>query len=258
MEMSNQKTGILVRFPLVQKKGKKPGYQVSFGDFMLRKISEGLNIGYKCFVFEITDDDFDSLEFNVTESAGESLNNYINNLGVRVALYIKGKKYLTSDSEAEILSAHSQIVSCLDFIKKLDIKDFQEVPIILHIGGAKGDRRGTMENFCKKIECWFHEDDIKRLAVVNDEKPSLFSVKDLLPGVFYRIKIPIVFRSTSYPTNQGNLTLNESLFLAASTWKRTVNPIFLYLPSNTNIGSEETRPFGLELDFVFDNRLPEP
>lgn len=256
--MSNQKTGILIRFPLVQKKGKKPGYQVSFADFMSRKIAEGLNLGYKCFVFEITDDDFDVLNFNLTENEAESLNNYINNLGVRIALYIKGKKYLTSDSEDEVISAHTQIITCLDFIKILRISDFQEVPVVLHIGGAKGDRRGTMEDFCKKVECLFQPDDIKRLAVVNDEKPSLFSVKDLLPGVFYRIKIPIVFRSTSYPTNQGNLTLNESLFLAASTWKRTVNPIFLYLPGNTNIRSEETRPFGLELDFVFDNRLPEP
>ncbi len=256
--MSNQKTGILIRFPLVQKKGKKLGYQVSFGDFMLKKINEGLNIGYQCFVFEIADDDFELLDFNVSEEVKNSIDNYINDKGVRIALYIKGKKYLTSDSEEEVIEAHTQIVLCLEFIKTLGIKESQEIPVILHIGGAKGDRRGTMEDFCKKVECWFQPEDIKRLAVVNDEKPSLFSVKDLLPGVFYRIKIPIVFRSTSYPTNQGNLTLNESLFLAASTWKRTVNPIFLYLPGNTQLEGEDTRPFGLELDFVFDNRLPEP
>jgi hypothetical protein len=255
--MSNQKTGILVRFPLIQKKGKKPGYQVSFADFMSRKITEGLNIGYKCFVFEIADEDFISLDFNVTPEDIRSLNSHLEN-DIRIALYIKGKKYLTSDSDSEIQEANTQIVFCLDFIKKLKVSYPQQFPIILHIGGAKGDRRGTMEDFCKKIECWFSPEDIERLSVVNDEKPSLFSVKDLLPGVFYRIKIPIVFRSTSYPTNQGNLTLNESLFLAASTWKRTVNPIFLYLPGNTQLGGEDTRPFGLELDFVFDNRLPEP
>jgi UV DNA damage repair endonuclease len=256
--MSNQKNGILVRFPLASKKGKKISYTIPFCDFALNKISEGLSIGYKCFVFEITDDDFDVLDFNVSEEAKSSMNNYINNLGVRVALYIKGKKYLTADSPEEISDAHSQIVLCLGFIKNFSIEESQEMPVVLHVGGAKGDRRGTMDDFCKKIENLFLPEDIRRLAVVNDEKPSLFSVKDLLPGVFYRIKIPIVFRSTSYPTNQGNLTLNESLFLAASTWKRTVNPIFVYLPGSTNLGDEDTRPFGLELDFVFDNRLPEP
>ena len=256
--MSNQKNGILVRFPLASKKGKKISYAVPFCDFVTNKISEGISIGYECFVFEITDDDFDVLDFNVSEGAKESMNSFINDKGIRVALYIKGKKHLTSDSEEEISDAHSQIVLCLEFIKNFQIKEYQEMPVILHVGGAKGDRRGTMEDFCRKIETLFLPDDIKRLAVVNDEKPSLFSVKDLLPGVFYKIKIPIVFRSTAYPTNQGNLTLNESLFLAASTWKRTVNPIFVYLPGSTKLGDEDTRPFGLELDFVFDNRLPEP
>jgi hypothetical protein len=256
--MSNQKNGILVRFPLASKKGKKISYTIPFCDFVINKISEGLSIGYECFIFEITDDDFDVLDFNASAAAKESMENYLNNLGVRVSFYIKGKKYLTADSADEVADAHSQIISCLGFIKSFSIKDYQEMPVILHIGGAKGDRRGTMEDFCKKVESLFSTEDIKRLAVVNDEKPSLFSVKDLLPGVFYKIKIPIVFRSTAYPTNQGNLTLNESLFLAASTWKRTVNPIFVYLPGNTKLGGEDTRPFGLELDFVFDNRLPEP
>jgi UV DNA damage repair endonuclease len=255
--MTELKNGILVRFPLIQKRRKKSGYRVSFGDFIHRKINEGLNIGYKCFVFEIADEDFNTLDFEINEFEKISLDACLEK-GIRVALYIKGKKYLTSDSDDEIQEAHTQIVLCLDLIKKLNVTDPQQFPIILHVGGAKGDRRGTMEDFCKKVECWFHEEDIKRLAVVNDEKPSLFSVKDLLSGVFYRIKIPIVFRSTSYPTNQGNLTLNESLFLAASTWKRTVNPIFVYLPGSTQLGDEDTRPFGLELDFVFDNRLPEP
>ena len=257
MLMSDQKTGLLIRFPLSPKRGKKSTYTISFYEFMERKILEGINLGYKCFIFEISDDDFDVLDFEVHGDVRQSLNQHIQK-GIRLAIYIKGKRYLTSDSADEINEAHSQITTCLNFVKSFTVQEYQEFPIILHIGGAKGDRRGTTEDFCKKIEKLFEPDDIARLAVVNDEKPSLFSVKDLLPGVFYKIRIPIVFRSTSYPTNQGNLTLNESLFLAASTWKRTVNPIFIYLPGNTQINDEQTKPFGLELDFVFDNRLPEP
>lgn len=253
--MSSHKTGILVRFPLIQKKGKKPSYKVAFSDFIIRKIQEGLNLGYKCFVFEISDDDFDALNFEIKEDDKNILNKYLEE--ARIAFYIKGKKNLTSDSKEEIESSKNQISVCLNFIEQLDTNP-QEFPLIIHIGGARGDRKGTMEDFCKKLESFLSPQRIERLAVINDEKPSLFSVKDLLPGVFYKIKIPIVFRSTSYPTNQGNLTLNESLFLAASTWKRNVNPIFVYLPGNTKLSDDQTRPFGLELDFVFDNRLPEP
>lgn len=255
--MTEIKNGILVRFPLTPKKKRKISYQVSFSDFICRKISEGVNLGYKCFVFEIADEDFDVLDFNIYQEDKSQINSYLQK-GIRLAIYIKGKKYLTSESIQEVQESHTQIIQCLDFIKNLDVTDPQQFPIILHIGGAKGDRRGTMEDFCKKIETLFLPEDIERISVVNDEKPSLFSVKDLLPGVFYKIKMPIVFRSTSYPTNQGNLTLNESLFLAASTWKRTVNPIFIYLPGNMDLQQDQTRPFGLELDVIFDNRIPEP
>lgn len=255
--MNTHKTGILIRFPLIHKKGKKQIYKVKFSDFILRKINEGLNLGYKCFIFEISDDDFDCLDFEVFGDDKLGIQKYLNE-GIRLSFYIKGKKHLTSDSQEEINQSYQQISTCINFTREFILKDSQEFPVILHLGGAKGDRRGTMEDFCKKLESLFDKEDIEKLSVINDEKPSLFSVKDLLPGVFYKIKIPIVFRSTSYPTNQGNLTLNESLFLAASTWRRNVNPIFIYLPGNTKLSDDQTRPFGLEIDFVFDNRLPEP
>lgn len=255
--MNTHKTGILIRFPLIHKKGKKHVYKVKFSDFILRKINEGLSLGYKCLVFEISDEDFDCLDFNVFGEDKNLIQKYLDE-GVRLSFYIKGKKHLTSESPEEVNQAHQQISTCIKFIDEFDLRDPQEFPLIIHVGGAKGDRRGTMEDFCKKLESLLNKKEIESLSVINDEKPSLFSVKDLLPGVFYKIKIPIVFRSTSYPTNQGNLTLNESLFLAASTWRRNVNPIFIYLPGNTKLSDDQTKPFGLELDFVFDNRLPEP
>ena len=255
--MSTHKNGILVRFPFAHKKGKKSSYVVSFYDFILNKISDGDSLGYKCFVFELTDDDFSILDFYTEQKIKDDLLSYINN-NVRIAIYIKSKKYLTSDSEEDVNQAFIQIKKCLDFINSFHFFGPQQFPIILHIGGAKGDRRGTMDDFCKRIESLLTSDEIQYISVVNDEKPSLFSVKDLLSGVFYKNKIPIVFRSTSYPTNQGNLTLNESLLLAASTWKRTVNPLFIYLPGKVQLEEGQARPFGLELDVVFDNRLPEP
>jgi hypothetical protein len=255
--MNTHKNGILVRFPLAFKKGKKSSYSVSFCDFISNKILEGASLGYKCFVFELSDEDFNVLDFSVNEEQKNILISRINE-GIRVSIYIKTKKYLTADAKDEVDESVKEIKSCLDFINDLKIFKPQEFPLIIHVGGAKGNRKSTMEDFCDKLEEYLDTEQIHHLAVVNDEKPSLFSVKDLLPGVFYKMKIPIVFRSTSYPTNQGNLTLNESLFLAASTWKRTVNPIFIYLPGQTSLGEEQTRPFGLELDVVFDNRLPEP
>jgi hypothetical protein len=255
--MGTHKNGILVRFPLAFKKGKKSSYSVSFCDFIHNKILEGASLGYKCFVFELSDDDFNVLDFSISDDQKIKLILAINN-GIRLSIYIKTKKYLTADSKEEVEESIKEITVCSNFINQLSFFNPQEFPLIIHIGGAKVNRKSTMDDFCSKLDAYLDKEQIQHLAVVNDEKPSLFSVKDLLPGVFYKMKIPIVFRSTSYPTNQGNLTLNESLFLAASTWKRTVNPVFIYLPGQTSLGEEQTRPFGLELDVVFDNRLPEP
>ena len=256
--MIDHRTGILIRFPLKPKKGKNTKYSISFCDFMINKIAEGTQLGYKCFIFELADEDFDVLDFTIKEHSKIAFIAKIKE-GCRVSIYLRSKKYLTSDDKNDIDISSNQIHCCLKFISDFKFFESQEFPIILHIGGAKGNRKTTMEDFCSKIEKEFNREEIDSLAVINDEKPSLFSVKDLLSGIFYKTKIPIVFRSTSFPTNQGNLTLNESLFLASSTWRRNVNPIFIYLPGNNiQLEEDQTRPFGLELDFVFDNILPEP
>jgi UV DNA damage repair endonuclease len=256
--MIDHRTGILIRFPLRPKKGKSTKFSIPFCDFMNSKIAEGTQLGYKCFIFELADEDFDVFDFTIKEHAKIALISKIKE-GCRVSLYLKSKKYITSDIDDEIRSSFEQIHTCIGFIEGFKFFKPQEFPLILHIGGAKGNRKATMDTFCARLETWLTPEAMECIAVVNDEKPSLFSVKDLLSGIFYKTKIPIVFRSTSYPTNQGNLTLNESLFLASSTWKRNVNPIFVYLPgSNIQLEEDQTRPFGLELDFVFDNILPEP
>jgi hypothetical protein len=257
MNLTRGRNGIILRFPFSPKQKKSTGFHVSFTDFCAQKIKEGHLLGYKCFIFELIEEDFHILDFSDCPSM-ESLRNMVKDMGVRLAFYIKSKKSVTSDFPEDVVIAVDEIKKCLEF--SICLTDTpQESPVILHVGGAKGDRRSTMERFCNVLTTNFTPEEIKRISVINDDKPSLFSVKDLLPGVFYKLRCPIIFRSTSYPTNQGNLTLNESLFLAASTWDRTINPIFIYLPGEEAPDvSGETAPFGLQLDIIFDNKLPEP
>ena len=257
MNLSRGKNGIILRFPFSPKQKKSTGFHVKFSDFCIQKIKEGYPLGYTCFIFELIEEDFHILDFSDCPSM-ERLRKIIKDLDVRLAFYIKSRKSITSDFPEDVVIALDEIKNCIDFSARLSDSP-QESPVILHVGGAKGDRKSTMERFCSVVLSKFTPDEIKRISVINDDKPSLFSVKDLLPGVFYKLKCPIIFRSTSYPTNQGNLTLNESLFLAASTWDRTINPIFIYLPGEEAPDvSGETSPFGLQLDIVFDNKLPEP
>ena len=258
MNKGNERNGIILRFPFSPKNKKTGEFRIKFSDFCYQKIKEGKSLGYSCFIFELVEEDFSILDFTDCSDL-EELRDLIEEKDTRIAFYIKSKKSLTSDFTEDIVVAIEELKKCIAFSKCItDIP--QESPVIVHVGGAKGDRKTTMERFCTILESNFKEDEISRIAVINDDKPSLFSVKDLLPGIFYRLKLPIIFRSISYPTNQGNLTLNESLFLAASTWNRQVNPIFIYLPDGVEAPdmAGKTSPFGLQLDIVFDNKLPDP
>ena len=250
------RNGFILRFPFSLKSKRPNEFKINFLNFCIEKIKEGNSSGYNCFIFELVEEDFKILDFSINETQN-FLPYLLSSNEIRMAIYIKSRKFLTSDDGSDVNESISEIKKCVEFSKKI-WETPQDLPIILHIGGAKGDRKNTMENFCDTLLKNFSSDEICRLAVINDDKPSLFSVKDLLPGVFYKLRIPIIFRSTSYPTNQGNLTLNESLFLAASTWKRNTNPIFIYLPDGEELEEPQTAPFGLQLDIVFDDRIPEP
>ena len=64
--------------------------------------------------------------------------------------------------------------------------------INIHLGGAYGDKEGSMKRFCESFKRL--PDSVKtRLTVENDDKASMYSVKDLYEGVHKKIGIPIVF-----------------------------------------------------------------
>jgi hypothetical protein len=116
-----------------------------------------------------------------------------------------------------------------------------------------------MIDFCKFFDTlpWRIQ---KQISIINNDKPSLFSVKDLLSVTYVDKKIPIVFRTGSHRTNQGGLTYKESFFLAASTWAERSNPIMFYCPASQEetVNISDLNPYNLMVDVAFDNNLPDP
>ena len=96
--------------------------------------------------------------------------------------------------------------------------------INIHIGGAYGDKESAMERFCVNFERL--PDSVKsRLTVENDDKASMYSVKDLYEGVYKRIGIPIVFDYHHHKFCTGDLSEQEALELALSTWPKDITPV---------------------------------
>ena len=118
--------------------------------------------------------------------------------------------------------------------------------INIHCNGVYGDKISAMDRFCKNFEK-LPESVQTRLTVENDDKASMYSVKDLM-YIHERIGIPIVFDYHHHTFNTGGLTEQEALELAMSTWG-DIKPIVHYSESRTL--EDETAKPQAHSDFIY-------
>jgi UV DNA damage endonuclease len=116
--------------------------------------------------------------------------------------------------------------------KVLDLLQLSHTPynkINIHCNGTYGDKIASMQRFCDNYDRLSHS--VKsRLTVENDDKASMYSVKDLM-YIHERIGIPIVFDYHHHTFNTGGLSEQEALELAMSTWPDGIIPVVHYSSS---------------------------
>lgn len=138
--------------------------------------------------------------------------------------------------------------------------------INIHCNGVYGDKQSAMDRFCKNFER-LPESVQSRLTVENDDKASMYSVKDLM-YIHERIGIPIVFDYHHHTFNTGGLSEQEALELAMSTWG-DIKPVVHYSESRT-LEDESSKPqahsdyiyskintYGHDLDIVVEAKMKE-
>ena len=89
----------------------------------------------------------------------------------------------------------------------------------IHCNGVYGDKISAMDRFCNNFER-LPESVQTRLTVENDDKASMYSVKDLM-YIHERIGIPIVFDYHHHKFNTGDLI-----------WNTTINTLQVFDGSN--------------------------
>ena len=125
-----------------------------------------------------------------------------------------------------------------------DIMDFMGLSrtpynkLNIHCNGVYGDKESAMDRFCKNFER-LPESVQSRLTVENDDKASMYSVKDLYEGIHKRIGIPITFDYHHYKFNTGGQTEQEALELAISTWG-DIKPVVHYSESRSEEQLDES------------------
>jgi len=138
--------------------------------------------------------------------------------------------------------------------------------INIHCNGVYGDKQSAMDRFCKNFER-LPESVQTRLTVENDDKASMYSVKDLM-YIHERIGIPIVFDYHHHKFCTGDMTEQEALELAMSTWG-DIKPVVHYSESRT-LEDETAKPqahsdyiyskidtYGHDLDIVVEAKAKE-
>lgn len=200
-----------------------------FVEFVENKTRENSSIGIEITSFEIT-----SLEeipdFSILEESDpiferfETISSHLRKTGARIFFYLPQYFFLGSQLPHVVDDTKKVLEKISLFLENLGINS---PSIIIRIGSAYGSRKSTMERFNHEVLS-LPMGIRKFLMVTNDDKPSLFSVTDLLSGVFYSISLPICFRTLPHFFNSGGLSLREALYLSCSTWSEGNKPIFIH------------------------------
>ena len=157
-----------------------------------------------------------------------------------------------------LTSPHSNVVkNCVHDLsvqgEVFDLMNLTETPfnkINIHIGGAYGDKIESMKRFCKNFEL-LPNSVKKRLTVENDDRASMYSVKDLYNGVYKSIGIPIVFDYHHHKFCDGNMHEEEALKLSVSTWGN-ITPVIHYSESRSLEKNDESIKPHAHSDYVYD------
>ena len=153
-----------------------------------------------------------------------------------------------------------------------DLLNLERTPynkINIHCNGVYGDKLSAMNRFCKNYQ-QLPISVQSRLTIENDDKSSMYSVKDLM-YIHEKIGIPIVFDYHHHKFCNGNVSEKEALKLAISTWPKEIKPIVHYSESkslhefNSNIKEQahsdyiNTLPelYGYDVDIMVEAKAKE-
>jgi UV DNA damage endonuclease len=171
--------------------------------------------------------DFSSIEEALSE-AGE----FANSNSMRITAHPGPFNKLCSGTESVVtntitdLEIHGKVFDLMGLPKDHRSK------INIHLGGAYGEKDVAISRF---IQNFFRlsESVRSRLTVENDDKPSLYSTKELVENLSPATGIPIVHDQHHHTFCDGGLTQEEAMRLAATTWPAGIRPVIHYSESKS-------------------------
>ena len=208
-------------------------------------------------------------QYNRIKTILNGCGNYAKQNGIRITSHPGPFNVLVSPRENVVentitdLELHGKVFDLLG----LEHSPYNKINI--HCNGVYGDKKSAMDRFCENFKR-LSPSVQSRLTVENDDKASMYSVKDLM-YIHNKIGIPIVFDYHHHKFNTGGLTEEEALKLAVSTWPDDITPVVHYSESKAlHEENEKLKPqahsdyinnipdtYGLDVDIMVEAKAKE-
>ena len=187
----------------------------------------------------------------------------VSNYGQRITSHPGPFNVLVSPNEKVVLNT---ITDLSLHGEAFDLMGLSRTPynvINIHCNGVYGDKVSAMDRFYRNFDR-LPESVKTRLTVENDDKASMYSVKDLM-YIHKQIGIPIVFDYHHHKFCTGDLSEKEALEMAMPTWPKGIKPVVHY--SESAIGKipqahsdyifDKINTYGYDLDIEVEAKMKE-
>ncbi len=187
----------------------------------------------------------------------------VSNYGQRITSHPGPFNVLVSPNEKVVLNTITDLSLHGEVFDLMGLSRTPYNVINIHCNGVYGDKVSAMDRFCRNFDRL--PDSVKtRLTVENDDKASMYSVKDLM-YIHKQIGIPIVFDYHHHKFCTGDLSEREALEMAMSTWPKGIKPVVHY--SESAIGKmpqahsdyifDKINTYGYDLDIEVEAKMKE-
>ena len=197
----------------------------------------------------------------------QHIGKYATDYDIRLSFHPGPFNVLASKSEAVIQKTINNLNFHSRLMDEMGLSRTHFNPINIHVGGAFGDRKASIERFAKNFDR-LDEGTKLRLNIENDDRPNMFSALDLM-YLHELIEIPICFDYLHHQFCHSNQPEEEAVKMCYETWKG-VNPVVHVASSilnenenhhmpraHANFLYEEFDNYGLNVDYMVEAKAKE-
>ena len=278
--------------------GKKKKDQITVNRGMIKKTFETKGLGYvselviqniddlkkiidwniqnDIFVYRMSSDMFpcigfykleDLPDFDLISSKLLSIGQFAKDNKIRLSFHPTHFCIPASENPVVVKNAIDELDKHAQIMDLMGLDQSHYYPINIHVNTTKPTREEAADRFCQQFFN-LSESCQKRLVVENDDGPNQYSTKILYDLIYSKIKIPITHDFHHHNYGPQDISQEEALKLACSTWgditpmthmssPRTLEDISSKQIAHADYIYEEIKTFGLDFDTEIEAKAKE-